>query len=75
MQAWDVHDETKNEWQVIAGFRDAPKYNVHILAVDGELYVLGIKSVFIGIILKAIRSGHEKNVITPKRINGRRKLK
>ena len=43
LEAWEVYHETTNEWQVIAGFRNAPKYNVHILAFDGELYVQGIK--------------------------------
>ena len=45
-QAWEMYDETTDEWQIIAGFRDSLKYNVHTLSVDGELYVLGIKSVF-----------------------------
>ena len=46
MQACEVYDETTNEWQVIAGFRNGLGCNVHILAVDDELYVLDIETVF-----------------------------
>ena len=40
----EVYDETTNEWQIITGIRDELGYYDHILAVDGELYILHIKS-------------------------------
>ena len=42
---WEVYDETTNEWQIITGIRDGLRYNVHILPVDGELFILDIKTV------------------------------
>ena len=38
----EVYDERTNEWQIITGIRDGLGYNVHILAADGELYIVDI---------------------------------
>ena len=40
----EVYDETTNEWQIITGIRDGLGFNDHLLAVDGELYILHMKS-------------------------------
>ena len=45
----EVYDETTNEWQIITGVRDGLGYSiVHILPVDGELYLVDIKWIFQG---------------------------
>ena len=45
-----MYDETTNEWQIITGVREGLGYSdVHILAVDGELYHVDIKAVVRGI--------------------------
>ena len=41
LPAWEVHDETTNEWQIITGIRGGLGYNFHILGVDGKCYALG----------------------------------
>jgi len=44
---WEVYDETTNEWQIITGIRDGRMVNNdHILALDGELYILHIELLF-----------------------------
>jgi len=43
---WEVYDETTNEWQIITGIRDGLEYNDYILAVDSELYIVHIKSLW-----------------------------
>ena len=46
---FEVYDETTNEWQIITGVRDGLGYSiVHILPVDGELYLVDIKWIFQG---------------------------
>lgn len=45
-RAWEVYDETTNEWQFITGIRDGLGYCVDILGVDSKLYALGSKPVF-----------------------------
>ena len=44
---WEVYDETTNEWQIITGVRDGLGYSYFdIMAVDGELHLVDIKTVF-----------------------------
>ena len=57
---WQVYAETTNEWQIITGVRDGLEYfDPRIpLAVDGELYLVDIKTVVRGRI-----SGHHRKRI------------